>query len=70
MCGPAHRPGAAAAAGLREQLDTVRRVLHVGGATPLDVAGLTLKADLWEREFGPLQVKVSTWAFAPGTEPL
>lgn len=45
-------------------------VLLVGGATPLDVAGLTLKADLWEREFGPLQVKVSTWAFAPGTEPL
>lgn len=31
--------------------------LHVSGATPLDLQGARDKADLWTREFGPLQFK-------------
>lgn len=32
--------------------------MTLSGASPLDLAGLRLKSDLWEREFGPLLVKV------------
>ncbi|RJF71201.1 Ppx/GppA family phosphatase [Deinococcus cavernae] len=34
--------------------------LHVQGASPLDVTGLQKKADLWEKEFGALALKVMT----------
>ena len=44
------------------ELRALRRVkdgweLEVSGATPLDLAGVGEKADLWEKEYGPLRVR-------------
>ena len=47
--------GLARVVGLRRDADGWQ--LQVSGVTPLDLAGVREKGDLWTREFGPLAVR-------------